>query len=389
MMTSFQRILSPEVQGFIAENQTSDLTQLLLKKSSFPDVSMSEIVQQIKGRNVARRKFPFLLAEGIVFPPNLNLEQASSQTTAEFKAEKYRGKSFLDLTAGFGIDAYFVSRNFDNVTLVEQNSQLLQVVKHNWQVLGRNADFITEDLNIFLAENTAHFDLIYLDPARRDEQKRRKFLLQDLSPDILEIQGKLLELALKVMIKLSPLIDISYLISFLKNCYRIDIIAVRNEVRELIVHLSRQSTDRVCIECHNLESNDAPLVFNYEEEKVSKAEYSLPQRYIYIPNNAVLKSGAFNFIASSFGLCKLHANTHLYTSAEKVENFPGRCLEMEMVGADALSKGEHYNIISKNHPLSPDEIKKKYKLRDGGSLYLIFTTALAKKVILRSRDNGC
>lgn len=388
-MTLFDRLLLPDVQGFITENQNSDLTKLLLKKSPFPDVSMSEIVQQIKGRNVAGRKFPFLLAEGIIFPPNLNLEQASSQTTAEFKAEYCSGKSFLDLTAGFGIDAYFLSRNFDNVTLVEQNPQLSQTVQHNWRVLGRNADFITEDLKTFLAENTGHFDLIYLDPARRDEQKKRKFLLQDLSPDVLEIQEKLLELAPKVMIKLSPLIDISYLISVLKNCHRIDIIAVRNDVRELIVHLRRLPTDWVSIECHNLESSDTPLEFNYEQEKVSKAEYSMPLRYIYIPNNAVLKSGAFNFVASKFGLFKLHANTHLYTSAEKAEDFPGRCLEMEAVSAGTLSKGGQYNVISKNYPLSPEEIKKKYKLRDGGNSYLIFTTALGKKVILRSIDNGC
>ena len=136
-------ILTEEIQKYINANLTADLHSLLLKKSPFPEVSMQEIVQQIKGKKVAQKKFPFLLREGIIFPPNLNLEQASSQSTAEFKAKNLKGKSFLDLTSGFGIDAYFLSENFDEVTLVEHNAELLETVKHNWDILDRSANFIT------------------------------------------------------------------------------------------------------------------------------------------------------------------------------------------------------------------------------------------------------
>src|SRR5690606_31347446 len=203
-----------------------------------PEVSMVEIVQQIKGKKVAQKKFPFLLKDGIMFPPNLNLEQSSSQATAEFKAKYLKGQKFLDLTSGFGIDAYFLSQNFQEITLIEKNTELLEIVKHNWIILGREATFINEDLEFFLSNNKEKFDLIYLDPARRDAEKNKKFLLEDLSPNLLEIQDQLLEFSSEVMIKFSPLIDISYLISVLKNVGRIQIIAVKNEVEQLLVILS-------------------------------------------------------------------------------------------------------------------------------------------------------
>ncbi|WP_332033431.1 RsmD family RNA methyltransferase, partial [Kaistella sp.] len=298
-------ILTEEIQNYINANLTADLHSLLLKKSPFPDVSMHEIVQQIKGKKVAQKKFPFLLRDGIIFPPNLNLEQASSQSTAEFKAKNLKGKNFLDLTSGFGIDAYFLSQNFDQVTLVEQNTELLETVKHNWNILGRKANLINENLEDFLQKNSQKFDLIYLDPARRDAQKNKKFLLEDLSPNLLEIQEKLGEISDEIIIKLSPLIDISYLLSVVKNVSKIEIIAVKNEVKELLVFISRKNshTDTE-IKCVNLESTDPDFVFVFNDEKNAVAEYSDPHNFLYLPNNAVLKSGAFNTVAKKFKLLK-------------------------------------------------------------------------------------
>ena len=157
--------------------------------------------------------------------------------TAEFKAQNLKGKKFLDLTCGFGIDAYFLSKNYQEVTLIEHNPELLEIVKHNWEILGRKAIFINENLEEFLKQNQEMFDLVYLDPARRDEHKNKKFLLEDLSPNLLEIQEKLKEISDEIIIKLSPLIDISYLISALENISKIEIIAVKNEVKELLVFI--------------------------------------------------------------------------------------------------------------------------------------------------------
>lgn len=374
-----------DIQNYINANLNTDLHSLLLKKPPFPEVTMAEIVQQIKGKKVAQKKFPFLNKENIVFPPNLNLEQASSQSTAEFKARYLKGRKFVDLTSGFGIDAYFLSQNFEEVTLVEQNTELLEIVKHNWEVLGRNAYFINSNLETFLEENTERFDLVYLDPARRDSQKNKKFLLEDLSPNLLEIQNKLSEISDRIMIKLSPLIDISYLISVLDDISKIQIIAVKNEVKELLVFISSTAkTEGVEISCVNLESGDSEFNFNFKEEKAAVSEFSEPLKFLYIPNNAVLKSGGFNLVSENFNVKKLHPNSHFYTSDERLESFPGRVLEIETVEAKQINKGEKFNIISKNHPLSPEEIKKKYKISDGGKEYLIFTQTKKGKIILKS-----
>ena len=375
-----------EVEKFINANLQTDLHSLLLKKSPFAEVSMQEIVQQIKGKKVAQKKFPFLLKEGIVFPPNLNLEQASSQSTAEFKAQNLKGKKFLDLTSGFGIDAYFLSKNFDEITLIEQNTELLEIVKHNWGILESKANFINDNLENFLANNQEQFDVIYLDPARRDDHKNKKFLLEDLSPNLLEFQEKLMKFSDQIIIKLSPLIDISYLISVLKNIFKIEIIAVKNEVKELLVFMnSKFETENVEISCTNLESDDVVFSFNFNDEKERNAMFSEPQKFLYIPNNAVLKSGGFNSLSEKFNLKKLHPNSHFYTNGERLEGFPGRVLEIEIVDSKTIKKGDKFNIISKNYPLTPEEIKKKYKISDGGNSYLIFTQTQKGKIILKSR----
>ena len=385
----FSKLISSDIQNYINQNLNSDLNKLLLKKSPFSDVTMQEIVQQIKGRKTAEKKFPFLTKEGIVFPPNLNLEQASSQSTAEYKAQNLTGKSFLDLTCGFGIDAYFLSKNFDEVTLIEQNSELISIVENNWKTLGSKANFINENLEKFLENSQHKFDVIYLDPARRDQQNKKKFLLEDLSPNLLEIEEQLHHISDKIIVKLSPLIDISYLISELKNITEIQIIAVRNEVKELVLiienNLSTGNQQPTTIKCINLESNDPEFSFNLDDEKSSNSEFSESSNFLYIPNNSILKAGAFNIISEKFGLKKLHPNTHFYTSENKIENFPGRVLEIEKIEAKNLKKGEKYNIVSKNYPLKPEEIKKKYKLNDGGNQYLIFTQSIYGKEILRSQ----
>ncbi len=375
-----------DIYAFINANLKTDLHSLLLKKSPFPEVSMQEIVQQIKGRKVAEKKFPFFLKEGIVFPPGLNMEQSSSQITAIYKAKNLHGKTFLDLTSGFGIDAFFMSENFEEVTLVEQNAELLEMVRYNWKMFGKPATFISKNALDFLQENTQIYDVVYLDPARRDAQRNKVFLLEDLSPNLLEIQDILRKSARKIIIKLSPLIDVSYLLSVLKEVYRIEIIAVKNEVKEVVVYIHPDSKpEKVSCSCVNLESEEPVFEFDWNQESEAQAAYSVPLSFLYLPNNAVLKSGAFHLIAKRFGLKKLHPNTHLYTSDRQINDFPGRVLEVETVDASAIKKKEQFNIISKNHPLKPEEIKKKFQLKDGGIRYLIFTRSLQGKHILKSK----
>lgn len=373
-----------EIQQFINANLNTDLHSLLLKKSPFSDASMQEIVQQIKGKKVAQKKFPFLLKKGIIFPPQLNLEQSSSDKTAVYKSQILKGKKFIDLTSGFGIDAYYLSKNFEDITLVEQNSELLQIVQHNWSILGKKATFINHKLEDFLVENKETFDVIYLDPARRDHHKNKVFLLEDLSPNILDIQDKLLSVSSQIVIKLSPLIDLKYLVKVLKNVSRIDIIAVKNDVKEIVVFLSNENSDQIKCHCINLESGEADFHFYFGDEENAQAEFSEPEKFIYIPNHTILKAGIFNLISEKFNLKKLHPNTHIYTSESEINNFPGRIFEMEVIDNKQIEKKKQFNIISKNYPLKPEEIKKKHSLKDGGNDYLIFTQSKKGKIILKS-----
>ncbi|MDQ0594074.1 hypothetical protein QFZ37_002443 [Chryseobacterium ginsenosidimutans] len=379
-----KEVLKEEIQKYINANLHVDLHSLLLKKSPFPEVSIQEIVQQIKGKQVAQKKFPFLLKEGIIFPPQLNLEQSSSEKTALYKSEILKGKKFIDLTSGFGIDAYYLSQNFEDVTLVEQNSELLEIVENNWHILGKKATFINQKLENFLNKNKETFDVIYLDPARRDQNKNKVFLLEDLSPNIIEIQKKLLSISNKVVIKLSPLIDLKYLISVLPNIVRIEIIAVKNDVKEVVIFLSNENSGQIICNCVNLENEESNFTFKFGEEENAHAEYSEPEKFIYIPNNSILKAGIFNLISEKFKLKKLHPNSHFYTSNDKLYNFPGRVFEIEVIDAKQIKKKSQFNIISKNYPLKPEEIKKKYGLKDGGKSYLIFTQSKKGKIILKS-----
>jgi len=376
-------ILATEVQQFIADHEYDELTAVLLKGSPFPQVTVQELAQQIQGRKIARRKFPFLLKEHILFPPHLNLEQSSSQVTAEYKAGLISGNRFLDLTAGFGIDAFFMSQSFADVTLIEQNTGLLDLVRHNWQTLGKNATFINSTLQDFINIETDTYDVVFLDPARRDDAQRKKFLLSDLSPDILTIRHNLLKLAPTVVIKLSPLIDISYLLSVLDFVSAIQLIAVKNEMKEVVVVLKKDWTAEPVITCVNLESQQPSFSFYIKEEVSAQPEFSEPLNYLYLPNAAVLKAGAFNLISERFNLKKLHPNSHLYTAEKHITDFHGRSWSAELIKAGELKKGAQYNIISRNHPLTPEQIKKKYGLRDGGDLYLIFTQSVSGKQILR------
>ena len=260
-------------------------------------------------------------------------------------------------------------------------------MQHNWEVLERKATFVNKKAEAFLADTSQHYDVLYIDPARRDAQQQKKFLLEDLSPNILELQPLLLEKADKVITKLSPLIDIHYLLNTLKKVARIEVIALRNEVKEVLVIQEPHSTiDEVEIRCVNLESEDPILSFTNRELSASEVSYSSPKSYLYIPNNALLKSGAFNYIAMYFGLEKLDINTHLYTSAELKKPFPGRILEVTPIHHKQIKAKCYYNIIAKNYPLSVAELKKKYHLQEGGTDYLIFTRSVSGMEILLGKE---
>lgn len=382
-------LLKTEVQKFLKDNLTVDHREIALKKSPFPKVSSLELAQQIKGLQISKTKFPFLFeTDHIIFPPQINLEQASSIATAEYKASLVQGDSLIDLTAGMGIDAYAFSKKFNWVVAVEKNEKLVKISKHNYKTLQQNnLKYINSDFEKTLNENpNANWDVIYLDPARRKNAKK-KFLLEDLEPNILNYIDNLTQRSKIVMIKLSPLFDLKMAIQKIPQIQEIHLVAVKNEMKELLLICQNKIQENPQIHAVNLRSNHPKFSFKLNDESQAKVQFSDFKKYIYEPNSAIMKSGAFQFIAEKFELYKLEKNTHLYTSDQLIKDFPGRifeCLE-EIKNPKKTLKNTAFHIISKNHPLSVEDIRKKFNIKESENSSLIFTQGIVGKKIIKCK----
>ncbi|WP_179007957.1 class I SAM-dependent methyltransferase [Winogradskyella forsetii] len=383
------KLLHKEIQEFINHNLNSDLSALVLNGIPFESVDTKLIVEQIEAKKRSQKKLPtWFNANHIYFPNKLNIEQTSSETTADYKASLISGQHIIDLTGGFGVDAFYFSKQVKNVTHCEINAELSKIVKHNFEVLQvPNITCLNENGIEALKRIDQSFDWIYIDPSRRDDSKQKVFLLADCEPNIKTYQNLFLKYAKNVMIKTSPLLDLSATLSDLKNIKEINIVAVNNEVKELLWILERDFENEVLVKTANLQKlNSQYFEFNFHEESKAIANYSEPLTYLYEPNAAILKSGSFNSISDILKVDKLHKHSHLYTS-ESLLDFPGRRFKIEKVLAfnkKAFSKEKitKANITTRNFPLAVNDIRKKLKVKDGGSVYLFFTTNLNDEKII-------
>lgn len=373
-------ILNNEVQTYLRENLSKDVHSLSLQKSPFAGIKSAELAEQIKGMKIAKSKFPFLFeTDGMYYPPSLNLEQASSQATSQYKSKLVRGKTLIDFTAGLGIDAFGFAQEFEEVTALEQSSNLVEICQHNYKTMGQtNLNYLNISFETYLKENpTQKWDVIYLDPARR-KNAQKKFLLKDLEPNVLEWMDEFLKRAETVVIKLSPLMDVHKIIDQIPQTQEIHLVAVKNEVKELVLIGRNQSNVNPLISAVNLETNHPEFQFHFEDEKNTTVNFSSIKTYLYEPNTALLKSGAFKLIATTFGLNKLEVNTHLYTSDELNNGFPGKIYEVieELKEVKKSIRNQSFHVISKNYPLSVENIRKKYKLKESESQSLVFTRGI-------------
>ena len=373
-------ILNNEVQTYLRENLSKDVHSLSLQKSPFAGIKSAELAEQIKGMKIAKSKFPFLFeTDGMYYPPSLNLEQASSQATSEYKSKLVKGKTLIDFTAGLGIDAFGFAQEFEEVTALEQSSNLVEICQHNYKTMGQtNLNYLNISFETYLKENsTQNWDVIYLDPARR-KNAQKKFLLEDLEPNVLEWMDEFLKRAETVVIKLSPLMDVHKIIDQIPQTQEIHLVAVKNEVKELVLIGRNQSNVNPLISAVNLETNHPEFQFHFEDEKNTTVNFSSIKTYLYEPNTPLLKSGAFKLIATTFGLNKLEVNTHLYTSDELNNGFPGKIYEVieELKEVKKSIRNQSFHVISKNYPLSVANIRKKYKLKESESQSLVFTRSI-------------
>ncbi|RXG15705.1 hypothetical protein DSM03_10262 [Leeuwenhoekiella aestuarii] len=378
-----KRLLDPDVVAFIKEHYKEDVSRIILNKSPFADVSSQKLAQQISGLQKAEKKLPtWFTTPHIYFPPKLNLEQTSSEITAAYKAGLFKGKNCIDLTGGFGIDDYYFSKRFEHVTHCELNTDLAKIAQHNYKSLGiKNVTVISKNSLSYLKDSTEKYDLIYTDPSRRHDSKGKVFMLKDCEPNIPENLDFLLDKADKILIKTSPLLDITAALNELDNVVAIHSVAVKNEVKELLWIIDKkQNSEPIDYVAVNLDSTfDEPVVISNNNLNLAEAIYGVPNSYLYEPNAALLKLGAFNWISEHYELDKLSANAHLYTS-EKLIPFPGRRFQIDSVinyskkEVSKLFKNTQANITTRNFKESVSMLRKKFKIKDGGKTYLFFTT---------------
>ncbi|MGR3809928.1 class I SAM-dependent methyltransferase [Jiulongibacter sp. NS-SX5] len=311
----------------------------------------------------------------------VNIEQSSSGETAEHKFRNESGELAADLTGGFGIDSYFLAQKFKSVHYCEPNTELYTIVKHNFEALGiDNVIYHNCTAEEFLDQNLSGLDLIFLDPDRRSEKSSKLVRIEDCSPNLLEINNTLLNKAAKFLVKYSPLLDIQLAINSLNAVTEVEIIAVKNDVKELIFSLQQTKEPvEISLQCFNFTDTERQQFdFSLQQEKNAQVSFGEPQSFLYEPNAAIMKAGAFKSIANQFNLLKLASNSHFYTSDQLINNFPGKILKIHQIySANSKElkklKGEKFNIISRNFPAKPETLKKKYRLIDGGDRFLVFT----------------
>lgn len=382
-------LLDPEVSRFIKENQKKDLPSLILKGSPFENVNIQELAVQIKGLKVAEKKFPELYQNPyILYPPKLNLEQTSSEITAKYKASLITGESGIDLTGGLGIDAYFISKNFKRFTYCELNADLAEIAEHNFQAL--NADNIlmnTGDGLSILERSENKFDWVYADPARRDDTGGKVFKFEDCDPNIPKHLKLIFQRSANLMVKSSPILDITAGIQELRFVKEIHILAIKNEVKELLWILNKDLSGTPMIKTLNFDKDKVQVLSGKFERGLMKVEYGLPGIYLYEPNAAIMKSGLFDLLAVNSKTKKLHPHSHLYTSDNLVD-FPGRSFQVVDIKEYKPNELKKYfkskkaNITTRNFPDSVENIRKKFKIKDGGSDYIFFTTNMREEKIV-------
>ena len=394
---------------------------LALQRNKYKHLSDEEwrwFLQQVEGRERTADKLPtFAAIDDWWYPVRLSCEQCSSEATARYKASlcQSAGRSLLDLTGGYGVDTYFLSEHFDHTDYVEQNAELCRIAAHNFQrptpTLPKGKEITVHNCTAeeFLSSpihggKEGGYDLIFLDPARRDSHGGKVFKLADCTPNVVELLPTLLSRLTpdgRILLKLSPMIDLTQALKELapsgspmegERGWDIHIVAVKNEVKEVLLmsrytDVSKYRDLEPTITAIDLSKKEQVFTFTREEEQATQTKMVNGTwsngTWIYEPNAAILKAGAYKLVAQRFGLQKLDTNTHLYTSETLVPDFPGRVWKVKEP-TPTLPKGKEIkqaNVLVRNYPLTAEQLKKKLHLRDGGTAYVIGCRVAGKPTV--------
>ena len=381
-------ILNTDIQAFIQANLNIEIPVLSLSKSPFQLVSSKELAEQIDSKKRCEHKLPLWFnTPGIYYPKKLAIEQASSEITARYKANLIIGDQIIDLTGGIGIDSYFFALKAKEVTHCELNTELSDISEYNAGILDVKIDYKKVNGLEYLRSSDKIYSSIYVDPSRRVDSKK-VFLLKDCEPDLISNMNLLKSRSSHIIIKTAPLLDIQSTLTELKEVRSVHIVSIKNECKELLYLIDTKIKESdPLIHCVLLGSEkEKSYSFRLSEEKLFQVNaYSAPLSYIYEPDAALLKAGCFKLISRDFDVQKLQQHTHLYTSNTLI-SFPGRTFKLkssstygDFVKENTIKKA---NIICRNFPMSPQVIKKKLKINDGGQEYLLFCTGAEKELLV-------
>jgi hypothetical protein len=400
---------------FIREHAEADVRQLALQGTKNPEVDLSFALDQIAGRQKAKTKLPSWAAiDGIIYPPHLSMEQCSSEQTARYKRclvmgdgcwlndKKTEGSgtvSFVDLTGGFGVDFAFIASAINqhltpitqHLIYIERQAPLCAISSENFKLLGLNHIEVVCADGVEYLHQLDHADLIFLDPARRDDHGGRTYGIADCTPNVLELRDELLQKADRVMLKLSPMLDWRKAVDDLGNVSEVHIVSVDNECKELLLVISEKLivNSDIKVVCVNLLSNGSKEAFEFPYRKSQISDTSpmtihyslLTIHFLFEPNASIMKAGCFTLLEQRFGVSQLDKNSHLFVSDSDVSDFPGRRFIIEKTTSmnkrelkSALAGIERANITVRNFPMSVAELRKRLKLKEGGDLYLFATT---------------
>ena len=375
---------------FVREHAGDDVRRLALQADRFPDVDMPFALDQIAGREMARRKLPLWASvDGIVYPPHLSMEQCSSEVAARYKASLVSGGTFVDLTGGMGVDCSFMAQSFESAVYVEQLGHLCPIAEHNFHLLGRDNISVVNGDGVQYLHEMQPADVIYLDPARRDTAGRRTYGIADCTPDLTTLADELLRKAPIVLVKLSPMLDVSQTLHSLPSVSDVHIVSVGGECKELLVMMRRNHNGPTSIHC----VNDGH-VFTYDHDvaeppaAVWDGEWHDGLR-LYEPNPSVMKAGCFNHVAAHYGMQVVSHDSHLFISGNKTESFTGRQFAIDAICTmnktelrNTLGTLKHANVAVRNFPMRTADLSRRLRLKDGGDTYIFGTTTATGKHIL-------
>ena len=398
------------ITDFVLQHREDDVRQLALQASRYPEVDMPYVLDQIAGWKKAKEKVPrWAACKDIVYPPHLNMEQCSSQATAEYKqqlvaailGEQCKMMTLVDLTGGWGVDFSFLAQEFGKAVYVERDEHLCRLARHNMPCLGlSDAVVVNDDSTKYLAglqDDAQRF--FFIDPARRDVQGRKVAGLEACTPDVLQLFDKMMSLSAGVMMKLSPMLDWHEALRQLRNttkqsvAFDVHILSVHNECKELLV-VATHHLHPLTVTCVN---DGDTFTYHAEEERPSAVRYCSAEqlqgyRFLYAPNASLMKAGCFPELCARYDLDMADANSHLFLSCDRKAGFPGRQFEILTISSlnkrevkQALTDVDQANVAVRNFPMTAAELRKRLRLRDGGNSYIFATTIRRKHLLFLCR----